>query len=140
MELRALTGGIGMEVSGIDLAQPLSGADGDTIRTALYEHCALVFRNQDLAPQDQVRFTELFGPCEPMIPVLMYPALEHSRIGVVIVALVFATVTLATMLGIVLSVLLGARRVRSDFAERYSHALAGGAVLACGVAMKFFGL
>jgi len=82
----------------------------------------------------------LFGPCEPMIPILMYPALDHSRIGVVVVTVVFATVTLATMLGIVLSVLLGARRVRSGFAERYAHALAGGAVLACGVAMKYFEL
>jgi len=82
----------------------------------------------------------LFGPCEPMIPILMYPALAHSRTGVVLVTLVFATVTLATMLAVVLSVLHGARRVRLGSAERYAHALAGGAVLGCGVAMKFLGL
>ena len=65
MELRPLTGGIGMEVSGVDLSQPLSTSASDAICSALYEHCALLFRDQDLAPAEQVQFTELFGPAEP---------------------------------------------------------------------------
>lgn len=65
MNLRPLTGGIGMEVVGIDLAQPLSNADAAGIQDALYQHCALLFRNQDLPPEAQIRFTELFGPAEP---------------------------------------------------------------------------
>ena len=44
----------------------------------------------------------VFGPCEPLIPVLMYPAALQSVAGVLLVTSVFAVVTLATMLGVVL--------------------------------------
>ena len=63
--LRPLTGGIGMEILGVDLEQALPDADAEAIRGALFEHCALLFRDQDLSPQAQVRFTELFGAAEP---------------------------------------------------------------------------
>jgi len=65
MELRPLTGNTGMEVMGVDLSGPLSNADSAAIQDALYQHCTLVFRDQDLPPGDQIRFTELFGPAEP---------------------------------------------------------------------------
>jgi len=65
MELRPLTGGIGMQVSGVDLSQPLLNSASETIQSALYEHCTLLFRGQALEPAQQVRFTELFGPAEP---------------------------------------------------------------------------
>jgi len=65
MELEPLTGGIGMEVKDVDLARALSNAQSEAIEHALYEHCALVFRGQDLTPEAQVRFTERFGPAEP---------------------------------------------------------------------------
>ena len=45
----------------------------------------------------------VFGPCEPLIPILMYPAAKNSVAGVVIVSVVFAAVTIATMIGMVIA-------------------------------------
>jgi sulfite exporter TauE/SafE len=41
----------------------------------------------------------VFGPCEPLIPILMYPAAKNSFFGLVVVTSVFGVVTLGTMLG-----------------------------------------
>ena len=82
----------------------------------------------------------VFGPCEPLIPLLMYPAVQDSFWGFVFVAALFAAVTIACMLAAVLIGLSGLRFVRLRFAERYAHALAGLAVLGCGVAIRFLGL
>jgi taurine dioxygenase len=65
METRPLTGGIGMEVLGVDLSRPLTNAESDAVQAALFSHCCLLFRGQDLAPEAQLRFTELFGTAEP---------------------------------------------------------------------------
>src|SRR4030042_1630078 len=32
----------------------------------------------------------VFGPCEPLIPIFIYPAAQHSMIGVVMVSIVFS--------------------------------------------------
>lgn len=82
----------------------------------------------------------VFGPCEPLIPVLMYPAAKRSLAGMVLVATVFSVVTIATMLSIVLAGLWGTNFVRLGRAERYTHALAGATVLLCGIAIEFLGL
>lgn len=79
----------------------------------------------------------VFGPCEPLIPVLMYPAATLSLWGVVAVAVVFGVATLATMLTIVLAAHRGLKGISLPWLERYSHALAGAAILVCGVAVKF---
>jgi threonine/homoserine/homoserine lactone efflux protein len=78
----------------------------------------------------------IFGPCEPLIPVLMYPAAEGSWWGVALVALVFAAATLATMLAVVLLARQGLARIPLGGIERYSHALAGLALVACGLAIR----
>ena len=65
VELRALCGGLGMEVVGVDLAAALDEATAGAVRRALFENCALLFRGQDVPPDAQVRFTELFGAAEP---------------------------------------------------------------------------
>jgi ABC-type nickel/cobalt efflux system permease component RcnA len=82
----------------------------------------------------------VFGPCEPLIPLVMYPAARHSSLGVVLVTAVFGGVTIATMLGVVLLSSLGVNLLPIGRLERYTHALAGAAILLCGVAIKFFGL
>jgi ABC-type nickel/cobalt efflux system permease component RcnA len=79
----------------------------------------------------------VFGPCEPLIPILMYPAATLSWVGVVAVALVFAGATLATMLVLVIGGYVGVRSLSLPWLERYSHALAGGAITACGAAIHF---
>ena len=40
----------------------------------------------------------VLGPCEPLIPLLMYPAATHSAATVIAVTVVFGVVTVATML------------------------------------------
>ena len=82
----------------------------------------------------------VFGPCEPLIPILMYPAAKHSVPGMILVALVFSAVTIATMSAIVLLGARGVRFARLGKLERFSHALAGGAICASGLAIQFLGL
>jgi len=82
----------------------------------------------------------VFGPCEPLIPFLMYPAAKGGLPDLVLVTAIFGVVTTATMLG---AVFLG--RAGFDFLplkkiQHYSHALAGATILLCGLAIQFLGL
>jgi sulfite exporter TauE/SafE len=82
----------------------------------------------------------VFGPCEPLIPLLMYPAAKSSIFGLVLVTIVFSVVTIMTMLGIVIFLSLGANLLPVGRLERYTHALAGATICICGIAIKFLGL
>lgn len=82
----------------------------------------------------------VFGPCEPLIPLLMYPAARHNIASVVAVASVFGLTTIATMLAIVMVSVHGLGRLPIGNLERYSHALAGLTILLCGSAIRFLGL
>ena len=82
----------------------------------------------------------IFGPCEPLIPILMYPAAKGSMISVIAIASIFGVVTISTMMGIVLISSFGLSRLPLGRIERYSHALAGLTIFLCGGAIKFLGL
>jgi len=82
----------------------------------------------------------VFGPCEPLIPLVMYPAARHSTAGVVLVATAFGVVTIATMLTIIAISSWGVSFVRLGRLERYSHALAGFVIFASGLGIRFLGL
>lgn len=82
----------------------------------------------------------VLGPCEPLIPLLMYPAARESLVGVVAVTAVFGLVTVATMLLTVALTLHGLRNVRIRGLERYGHVMAGSTIMACGLAIVFLGL
>jgi ABC-type nickel/cobalt efflux system permease component RcnA len=82
----------------------------------------------------------VLGPCEPMIPLLIAPASTGNIAGTVWVALVFTAVTLATMLGLVLSSLYGLKQISLKPVEKYAHVIAGASILCCGLAMVFLGL
>jgi ABC-type nickel/cobalt efflux system permease component RcnA len=82
----------------------------------------------------------VLGPCEPLIPMLMYPASQHSAWGTAAVVLAFGAATIATMLGVVYLATRGLERLPLDTAERYSHALAGAALSLCGLGIVFLGL
>jgi len=84
----------------------------------------------------------VFGPCEPLIPLIMYPAAKCSTTSVVavVVAFVFGLTTLATMLACVMAPFYGLSKFSFPHVERYSHALAGLTILLCGGAIKFLGL
>jgi len=77
----------------------------------------------------------VFGPCEPLIPILMYPAATHSAGVVALVATIFSVATIGTMLVMVLAINAGASALPAKSMERWAHALAGAAVLACGIAI-----
>ncbi|MCJ7452196.1 MAG: sulfite exporter TauE/SafE family protein [Steroidobacteraceae bacterium] len=82
----------------------------------------------------------VLGPCEPLIPLVMYPASQHSAWGLAVVVLAFGAVTVATMLTVVWLALKGIQHLPLESAERYSHALAGAALCACGLGIVFLGL
>lgn len=82
----------------------------------------------------------LFGPCEPLIPILMYPAATESIGSVFLIAGVFGGITIATMLAIVLVSCFGISFIPVKKADRYMHAIAGAAILLCGVSIRFLGL
>ncbi len=78
----------------------------------------------------------VFGPCEPLIPLLMYPAAKLSFIGVAAIAVVFSICTIGTMLTVVYVGYLGLLKMSIAPLARYSHALAGAALLTCGLAIQ----
>jgi ABC-type nickel/cobalt efflux system permease component RcnA len=79
----------------------------------------------------------VLGPCEPLIPILMYPAAQSAWWAVAVVAGVFAAATLATMLAVVMTLCMGIERIPLAGLGRYSHALAGLSLAACGAAIQF---
>ncbi len=79
----------------------------------------------------------VFGPCEPLIPLLMYPAAKASPWAVTLVVAAFTIATIGTMLAAVLVVRSGVALVRLPRLDRFSHAFAGLAVLVCGMLVKF---
>ncbi|HQC00609.1 MAG TPA: sulfite exporter TauE/SafE family protein [Methanospirillum sp.] len=82
----------------------------------------------------------VFGPCEPLIPVLMYPAAENNIPGAILVTVLFSVVTIATMMSIVLAFKLGFTRINLKPIEKYSNLIAGAIILFSGIAIQFLGL
>ncbi len=64
LEVERLTRAIGGLVSGIDLRKPLSESEFDALYRALLEYHVLFFRNQPLAPDEQVALAKRFGPID----------------------------------------------------------------------------
>src|SRR5580704_5361142 len=62
VEIRPLSLAIGVEVCGVDLAEPLADETFASIRRAWEENCVILFRGQHLEQEQQVRFAERFGP------------------------------------------------------------------------------
>ncbi len=82
----------------------------------------------------------VFGPCEPLIPLLMYPAAKHNIGGVVLVTLAFGLTTVLTMLVIIFAASWGVRIIRLGFLEKYVHAIAGAMIFVSGISVQFLGL
>ena len=82
----------------------------------------------------------VMGPCEPLIPLLMAPAAEHGWFEVGLVASVFGVVTVATMTGAAALGHLGLKWASVPWLTRWSHALAGCAIAASGLAIQMFGI
>jgi nickel/cobalt transporter (NicO) family protein len=82
----------------------------------------------------------VFGPCEPLIPLVMYPAAKHNYAQLILVTVIFSAVTILTMLTLVIITSFGIELVPMKAMEKYNHALAGGAIFLCGIGMLFLGL
>jgi len=82
----------------------------------------------------------VLGPCEPFIPLLMYPAAKSSLTGMIAVTITFSFVTIATMLGVVLLTSYGISFARLGKMEKYTHVIAGLTILISGVGIQFLGL
>jgi nickel/cobalt transporter (NicO) family protein len=82
----------------------------------------------------------VFGPCEPLIPMFFYPAARGNAAGAVPVTLAFGAATILTMLVTVTLSVYGMRRLPFGRLERFSHGLAGIAILLCGLGIVFLGL
>jgi len=81
-------GSLGAEITRIDLSMDLSDVTIAALRAALLEHLVLIFREQDISPQQHLDFTRRFGDLVdyPMVRGLAdYPditpvvKLEHER-------------------------------------------------------------
>jgi ABC-type nickel/cobalt efflux system permease component RcnA len=81
----------------------------------------------------------VLGPCEPLIPLLMYPAARESTTGVLVVTAVFGLTTVLTMMLVVAAALLGLKTVKVRKLEPWGHAVAGSTILACGIAIALLG-
>jgi len=82
----------------------------------------------------------VLGPCEPLIPILMYPAAKNNINGLILVTTLFGLVTIATMLSIVAALSFGLKLVPLGRIERYAHAMAGAVIFLSGIAVQFLGL
>jgi nickel/cobalt transporter (NicO) family protein len=82
----------------------------------------------------------VFGPCEPLIPLLMYPAAENNVTGTIIVSVLFSATTIATMMSIVFAFKMGLSKIDLKPIEKYNHLIAGSLIFFSGVAIQFLGL
>ncbi len=55
---------VGVEVLGFNIAEPLTDALQAELKTLWYKHAILVFRDQDVTPENQIAFSRTFGPLE----------------------------------------------------------------------------
>ena len=65
MRIEPLSPALGARVEGLDLRLPLTVATRSELLHAWHQHHLLLFREQDLTPQQQVAFAACFGPVQP---------------------------------------------------------------------------
>jgi len=82
----------------------------------------------------------VLGPCEPLIPLLMFPAVTYDWQGIFLVTVAFGSATLLTMSVIVFAGIKGLSMLNTKSLERYIHALAGGIIAFSGMAIRIFGI
>lgn len=117
------------------------------LRPKSIRHRDLHLEEENLEEEDAGRLTPwilflifVFGPCEVLIPMLIYPAAQHSALGIFLVALVFGIATIGTMMLVVLLGYKGISLVRFRGREHQIHLLAGLVILFSGLGMQFLGL
>jgi taurine dioxygenase len=64
IEIVPFEAGLGAEIRGVDIREPLSADDRDAIRGAWLEHLVLRFRDQPMTDAQHMAFTRQFGELE----------------------------------------------------------------------------
>lgn len=64
LKIRPLSDALGAEITGADLSQPLDAATASAVEDAWHNHLVLVFRDQNMSNDDQVRFCKQYGDLE----------------------------------------------------------------------------
>ncbi|MDT8309116.1 MAG: hypothetical protein RQ866_06265 [Bacteroidales bacterium] len=82
----------------------------------------------------------IFGPCEPFIPILLFPAVQNNIFDVIMATIIFSAVIIATMMVIVTSSVIGINFLPKLNIERFMHAIAGATIFLCGAGIDFWGL
>ena len=82
----------------------------------------------------------VLGPCEPLIPLMVVPAMSQSWVGVAGVVGVFAVLTVATMAATVAVGYRGLNAAAGRWLAPYADVVAGLVVAASGAAVLFLGL
>lgn len=82
----------------------------------------------------------ILGPCEPLIPIIMYPALRQDTPLVFWATGLFGAATIAAMLAVVTVSYGGLNMLAFRRWGRFSHAVAGMVIALCGVGVRFLGL
>jgi sulfite exporter TauE/SafE len=108
----------------------------------VYEHR----HGEVVAPKERHKVTPwvmflifLLGPCEPMIPLLYFPAAKNSGMGMIALIIVYTAITLLTMIVMVTLGYYGVSFLKTDRLEKYLHALGGMTIFICGAGMVFMG-
>lgn len=72
IKLRPISGSLGAEIHGVDLATKLDDDTFVEIKQALLENLVIFFRDQDITPEQQIAFGKRFGELHvhPFIPTL----------------------------------------------------------------------
>jgi sulfite exporter TauE/SafE len=106
----------------------------------IYEHK----HGYTVKPQERYKVTPwvmfiifLLGPCEPMIPLLYFPAAKNNWWGIGLLIFVYTFFTLVTMLTMVILGYYGISFLKPGKLERYIHALGGLTLFICGAGMVF---
>jgi nickel/cobalt exporter len=82
----------------------------------------------------------VLGPCEPLIPLFILPASRGDWLLAAATAMVFAVVTVITMVGVTMLGLAGLRPVVLAPLARWDHAMAGSVIALSGLAIVYLGL
>ncbi len=82
----------------------------------------------------------IFGPCESLIPLLLYPSVQSNFAALLIISTVFMITTIVTMLIIVSAFFYGLNLLKFENFEKYSHAFSGFVIFITGLAIEFLGL
>jgi taurine dioxygenase len=64
IEVHPFDAGLGADIAGVDIRQPLSTIDRDQILAAWHNHCVVRFRGQPMTDDEHMAFTRNFGELE----------------------------------------------------------------------------